>query len=351
MLSAENQRPTSVRYATADRSEAAAPYLNFFRQRYGTTYPAELDHFLTAIENGTPPAPSFADGRAALVLADAANESLRTGRGVRVSAVGDWSDGVAGRRRRHVLDQGRRLHRRGAPGRRRAGRHALVHRAARRRGGPGRAARQRFRRHRGGARRGARASPSAASGSPAWARPGSSSTATARRSRPPSPGTTSATRAEAEQLARDIDPAAFTRRTGKPPTNQYALTKHRWLTAHVPASRAAVRRFNVAEWVARGLGADEVSERSLASRTGWLDLAREAFDAELLAWSGARAVADAAAGGGRAAGRHRRRTRCSRARSSRSRGTTTRPPPSARGSRRRATCSTPTARPRPCSAP
>jgi myo-inositol 2-dehydrogenase/D-chiro-inositol 1-dehydrogenase len=84
MLSAENQRPTSVRYAAADRSEAAAPYLNFFRQRYGTTYPAELDHFLTAIENGTPPAPSFADGRAALVLADAANESMRTGRGVRV---------------------------------------------------------------------------------------------------------------------------------------------------------------------------------------------------------------------------------------------------------------------------
>ena len=95
--------------------------------------------------------------------------------------------------------------------------------------------------------------------------------------------------AEAEQLVRDVDPASFTRRTGKPPTNQYALTKHRWLAAHLPATRAAVRRFNVAEWVARGLGADEVSERSLASRTGWLDLAQEAFDPELLAWSGAAA--------------------------------------------------------------
>jgi len=95
--------------------------------------------------------------------------------------------------------------------------------------------------------------------------------------------------AEAERLVRDVDPASFTRRTGKPPTNQYALTKHRWLTAHVPASRAAARRFNVAEWVARGLGADEVSERSLASRTGWLDLASAAFDPELLAWSGAAA--------------------------------------------------------------
>ena len=95
--------------------------------------------------------------------------------------------------------------------------------------------------------------------------------------------------AEAERLVRDVDPASFTRRTGKPPTNQYALTKHRWLTAHVPASRVAVRRFNVAEWVARGLGADEVSERSLASRTGWLDLASAAFDPQLLAWSGAAA--------------------------------------------------------------
>ena len=93
--------------------------------------------------------------------------------------------------------------------------------------------------------------------------------------------------AEATQLAREIDPTSFTRRTGKLPTNQFALTKHRWLVANVPASRAAVRRFNVAEWVARGLGAEEVSERSLASRTGWLDISREAFDAELLAWSGA----------------------------------------------------------------
>ncbi len=86
MLSADNQRPTSVRYANAECSEASAPYLNFFRQRYGATYPAELDHFLTALENGVSPEPSFADGRAALVLADAANESLRTGRGVRVES-------------------------------------------------------------------------------------------------------------------------------------------------------------------------------------------------------------------------------------------------------------------------
>ena len=46
--------------------------------------------------------------------------------------------------------------------------------------------------------------------------------------------------AEAEQLGRDIDPASFTRRTGKPPTNQYALTKHRWLLRHSTAPMALV---------------------------------------------------------------------------------------------------------------
>lgn len=85
MLTAQNQLPTSVRYASADRSEAAAPYQNFFLERYSAAYALELDHFVTAIESGTAPSPSFADGRAALVLADAAAESLRTGRTVRVA--------------------------------------------------------------------------------------------------------------------------------------------------------------------------------------------------------------------------------------------------------------------------
>jgi myo-inositol 2-dehydrogenase/D-chiro-inositol 1-dehydrogenase len=84
MLSAANQLPTSVRYAGAERAEATNPYLNFFLERYGDAYRLELEHFVTAIENGGRPAPGFADGRAALVLADAANESVRTGRTVRL---------------------------------------------------------------------------------------------------------------------------------------------------------------------------------------------------------------------------------------------------------------------------
>jgi myo-inositol 2-dehydrogenase / D-chiro-inositol 1-dehydrogenase len=84
MLVAENVRPTGVRFSGTHETEAGSPYLNFFLDRYATAYRAELDHFLTAIETGTQPEPGFADGRAALALAEAARESARTGRVVPV---------------------------------------------------------------------------------------------------------------------------------------------------------------------------------------------------------------------------------------------------------------------------
>jgi myo-inositol 2-dehydrogenase/D-chiro-inositol 1-dehydrogenase len=84
MLTAANQLPTSVRFSGAAHTEVAAPYLNFFLDRYTPAYRAEMDHFVTSIETGSPPSPGFADGRAALVLADAASESLRTGAAVKV---------------------------------------------------------------------------------------------------------------------------------------------------------------------------------------------------------------------------------------------------------------------------
>lgn len=79
----------------------------------------------------------------------------------------------------------------------------------------------------------------------------------------------------------------FSTTTGLPLWTQWSITKHRWLRDNVPATSAAVRRYNIAEWVARGLGADPVSELSLASRTGWLDLEARAPWEEALAWSGA----------------------------------------------------------------
>ena len=85
-LSVVNQHPTSIRYSDAGATDMAPPYLNFFLDRYAAAYAAELDHLLDRLDDGAPPSPAFADGRAALVLADAALESLRTGRTVPVPA-------------------------------------------------------------------------------------------------------------------------------------------------------------------------------------------------------------------------------------------------------------------------
>jgi len=86
MLSAGNQTATSVRRSGPAGTETAPPYLNFFLDRYTPAYRAELDHLVTCVEQGLAPNPGFADGRAALVLADAATESMKTGRAVRISA-------------------------------------------------------------------------------------------------------------------------------------------------------------------------------------------------------------------------------------------------------------------------
>jgi myo-inositol 2-dehydrogenase/D-chiro-inositol 1-dehydrogenase len=82
MLSVGNQHPTSVRLSNGTQTEAAPEYLNFFLDRYTPAYRAELDHLITAMERGSQPSPGFADGREALALADAALESLQTGRTV-----------------------------------------------------------------------------------------------------------------------------------------------------------------------------------------------------------------------------------------------------------------------------
>jgi len=86
MLSVGNQHQTSVRLSNATQTEAAPEYLNFFLDRYTPAYRAELDHLITAMEQGSQPSPGFADGREALALADAALESLRTGQTVRLKS-------------------------------------------------------------------------------------------------------------------------------------------------------------------------------------------------------------------------------------------------------------------------
>jgi sugar (pentulose or hexulose) kinase len=92
---------------------------------------------------------------------------------------------------------------------------------------------------------------------------------------------------EVRDLATSLGEDYFAGRTGLPLRGQWSLTKHRWLVAHHRETQEAVRRLNIAEWVVRGLGGEESAEQSLASRTGWFELATRRWWSEALEWSGA----------------------------------------------------------------
>ena len=84
MLQNDNLRPSTLRRSTAAETEARAPLLNFFLERYADAYRNEMEAFLAAIDDGRPMPTSPHDGRQALRLADAAAESVREGRAIRV---------------------------------------------------------------------------------------------------------------------------------------------------------------------------------------------------------------------------------------------------------------------------
>ena len=78
MLRAGNLTPTSVELSTADGIVADKP-LYFFLERYAESYKAELDHFIACVKDEAAPLTGPADGRMALVLAEAARTSLANG--------------------------------------------------------------------------------------------------------------------------------------------------------------------------------------------------------------------------------------------------------------------------------
>jgi myo-inositol 2-dehydrogenase/D-chiro-inositol 1-dehydrogenase len=84
MLMNDNLRPSTVRRYNATETEALPPLLNFFLQRYTEAYRNELEAFLKALDEGTAMPTTPKDGRQALRLAEAALESVETGRAVKV---------------------------------------------------------------------------------------------------------------------------------------------------------------------------------------------------------------------------------------------------------------------------
>jgi myo-inositol 2-dehydrogenase/D-chiro-inositol 1-dehydrogenase len=82
LLRAGNVVPTTVEMATAAGFQSD-PVLPFFLERYASAYRAELDAFVKAARGEGPASPNGEDGLRALLLADAAAESAKTGRAVR----------------------------------------------------------------------------------------------------------------------------------------------------------------------------------------------------------------------------------------------------------------------------
>lgn len=81
-------------------------------------------------------------------------------------------------------------------------------------------------------------------------------------------------RGDASAVRAVVEARDFQRATGRRLNSKPSLMKVLWLRANVPSATSAVRHLCIAEWVVRALGGEEVSEASLASRTGMLDITR-----------------------------------------------------------------------------
>ena len=80
-LRADNVLLSTVAFAGAEGIVSDKP-LPFFLERYAEAYRLEIDHFVDALTRSTPPVPGGSDGVRALVLADAALQSVQTGRAI-----------------------------------------------------------------------------------------------------------------------------------------------------------------------------------------------------------------------------------------------------------------------------
>jgi myo-inositol 2-dehydrogenase/D-chiro-inositol 1-dehydrogenase len=85
MLQTENHRDSGLVQWTSTHTSSRDRLKHFFLERYAESFRIELDDFLDAIEKGTPTSVTGEDGRVALLLANAAQESATTGKIVRVT--------------------------------------------------------------------------------------------------------------------------------------------------------------------------------------------------------------------------------------------------------------------------
>jgi myo-inositol 2-dehydrogenase / D-chiro-inositol 1-dehydrogenase len=85
MVQSDNPLRTTLKRSDAGTTRGSGPLHHFFIERYREAYLDELNEFIDRVTKGLPPTVGFEDGRRALILADAAFESIRTGKAVKVS--------------------------------------------------------------------------------------------------------------------------------------------------------------------------------------------------------------------------------------------------------------------------
>lgn len=84
MFISDNRKAHELKFYGSTATDAAEPYLNFFIERYAEAYEAEIAAFIATIRDGRSTQATFDDGYRALVLAEAAIDSAKTGRKVEV---------------------------------------------------------------------------------------------------------------------------------------------------------------------------------------------------------------------------------------------------------------------------
>ena len=85
MLQINNLGHSTVELYNSQSTRAGEPYMDFFLERYAASYRNELKLFVDGIQQGKVLGSTYDDGRAALILADAAHESARSGKSVKVN--------------------------------------------------------------------------------------------------------------------------------------------------------------------------------------------------------------------------------------------------------------------------
>ena len=80
MVISENRKPHELKKYNSEFVDKSEPYLNFFIERYQESYMNSISSFVETILEKKPVSVGFEDGIRALILAETAYKSVKSGR-------------------------------------------------------------------------------------------------------------------------------------------------------------------------------------------------------------------------------------------------------------------------------